>query len=175
MPWNWELPDWPHFNYTLEGIAEQEKRFLLNTGSSFAFLKNISEQDYNHFVVEILSLEGAESSKIEGEILDRESLQSSIKRHFGLQTNVKKEAQRESRMAQVLCQVYESFERSLTHEMLCQWHGMLFEGSPDIQDCGKYRTHDEPMQIISRRYGSPKSFFEAPPSIQVPSTSPAQS
>ena len=168
MPWNWELPKWPQLHYDSTKIAQQEKQFLLNVGSGFAFLKNISEQEYGQFMVEILSIEGAESSKIEGEILDRESLQSSIKRHFGLQPTLKKEPRKESCMAQALCHVYESFNQPLTHEMLWKWHAMLFDGSPHMHDCGQYRTHAQPMQIVSRRYGSARVFFEAPPSIQVP-------
>ncbi len=85
MPWNWELPDWPKFNYDPNRISQLERQFLLGVGSAVAYLKTIDEQEYNRFVVEILSLEGLESSRIEGETLDRESLQSSIKRHFGIQ------------------------------------------------------------------------------------------
>src|ERR1700733_2538210 len=99
MPWNWELPDWPKFNYESRRIVQQERQFLLGVGSAFAFLKNIGEQECNQFIVDILSLEGLESSRIEGEILDRESLQSSIRQHFGLNTSLKQEAGKESRMA----------------------------------------------------------------------------
>ncbi len=105
--------------------------------------------------------------QIEGEILDRESLLSSIKQHFGLDTTLKQEVNKESRMAHLLCNVYESFDRPLTHEMLRQWHSMLFKNSSSITDSGKYRTHAEPMQIVSNRYDSPRVFFEAPPSERV--------
>lgn len=108
-----------------------------------------------------------ESSKIEGEILDRESLQSSIKKHFGLETTLKKGTGKESGMAELLCNVYESFDKPLTHEMLWKWHSMLFKDSSNITDWGKYRTHAEPMQIVSNRYDSPKVIFEAPPSGRV--------
>ena len=70
-------------------------------------------------------------------------------------------------MAQLLCDVYESFDGPLTHEMLWQWHSLLFNNTSNITDCGKYRTHAEPMQIVSNRYGSPIVFFEAPPSTRV--------
>jgi Fic family protein len=166
MPWNWELPDWPKFNYDPDQISQLERQFLLAVGSAFAYLKTIDKQDYNRFIVEILSLEGVESSRIEGEILDRESLQSSIQQHFELRTNRKKEADKESRMAELLCTVYESFDKPLTHEMLWEWHSMLFKDS-SMTDCGKYRTHAEPMRIVSHRYDSPKIFFEAPPSARV--------
>ena len=110
MPWNWELPNWPRFDYNSEQIAQIERQFLLSVGSAFAYLKTIDEQEYNGFIVEILSLEGLGSSKIEGEILDRESLQSSIKQHFGLQNSPKKQpSYKETGMAQLLCNVYESF------------------------------------------------------------------
>jgi len=161
MPWNWELPDWPHFTYDPSLIAPLEKKFLLGAGSHSAFLKNISTQDFDHFIVETLSTEGLESSKIEGEFLDRESLQSSIKRQFGLKAN-KKETQKESCMASVQTEVYKTFDQELSHEMLWDWHSKLFLSSE------KYRTHKEPMQIISNRYDRPKVFFEAPPSSRVP-------
>lgn len=167
MLWNWQLPEWPQFIYDPAQISQKERQFLLGIGSAFAFLKNIGTQEYNQFVVEILSSEGLESSKIEGEMLDRESLQSSIKQHFGLNPNRKQEANKESRMAGVLINVYETFDQPLTHEMLWQWHAKLFNEQSHIADCGKYRTHSEPMQIVSHRYGSPKVFFEAPPSEKV--------
>ena len=169
MPWNWELPNWPHFNYDSSRLSKKERQFLLGAGSTFAYLKNIGEQEYNQFVVEILSLEGLESSRIEGEILDRESLQSSIKQHFGLSVSPKQEINKESSMANLLCNVYESFDKPLTHEMLWQWHSSLFNDQSHIIDNGKYRTHVEPMQIVSRRYDSHKVFFEAPSSMKVPS------
>ncbi|MBA3958224.1 MAG: Fic family protein [Parachlamydiaceae bacterium] len=167
MPWNWELPNWPTFNYDPKKISLQEKQFLLSVGSASASLKNVVEEDYNQFIVEILSAEGMESSKIEGEILDRESLQSSIKRHFGLNTNHKQATEKESGMANLLCNVYESFDQPLSHEMLWRWHSELFQNQLHITDCGTYRTHAEPMQIISRRYDAPKVFFEAPPSEMI--------
>src|ERR1700733_1843090 len=99
MRWNWQLPNWPKFSYDPLKISQKERQFLLQVGSASAFLKNIEQPEYHRFVVEILSSEGLESSKIEGEILDRESLQSSIKQHFGLNTSLKQEAGKESRMA----------------------------------------------------------------------------
>lgn len=167
MPWNWELPDWPKFSYDADKIAQKEKQFLLRIGSTFAFLKNLEVEEYNQFVVEILSQEGVETSRIEGELLDRESLQSSIKQHFGLKIPQNSKVNKESQMAKLLIDVYESFNQPLNHEMLWQWHSSLFNEQSSITDYGKYRTHHEPMQIISNRYDSPKVFFEAPPSAQV--------
>ncbi len=166
MPWNWQLSDWPHFTYDADRIVSQERQFLLKVGTACAFLKNINNEELNFFVVEMLSSEGLESSKIEGEILDRESLQASIKKHFGL-SSTKKESEPEARMAKLLCDVYESFDQPLTPAMLLKWHAELFKNHSEI-DWGQYRTHEEPMQIVSNQYGSSKVFFEAPPSEIVP-------
>ena len=70
-------------------------------------------------------------------------------------------------MAKLLLNVYKTFGEPLTHETLWQWHATLFQGQSHISDCGKYRSHVEPMQIVSNRYGSPIVFFEAPPSSRV--------
>lgn len=167
MHWNWQLFDWPKFVYDAECISQQERRFLLSLGGATAFLKNIDKQEYNQFIIEILSQEGTESAKIEGEILDRESLQSSIKKHFGIHVDEKKKDKKESGMAELLCDVYDSFQQPLTHEMLWNWHSLLFKEQAQLDDLGKYRTHSEPMQIVSNRYDMCKVFFEAPPSDKV--------
>lgn len=163
MRWNWQLPGWPKFTYDADRVSSYERRFLLGSGSSFAFQKNISDDDRNRFVVEILSLEGLESSKIEGEVLERESLQSSIKKQFGSLDGVKKASDKEEGMAELLSNVYKTYDAPLTHEMLWEWHSMLFKN----EECAQYRTHPEAMQIVSGRGDNRRIRFEAPPSKNV--------
>lgn len=167
MPWNWELSKWPCFSYDPSTVKEREKEFFFSMGKAHAAIKAIDLESYKLFIVDILTSEGIESSKIEGELLNRESLQSSLKRHFGLATSSRKETPKESCMAKVLCHIYETFHQPLTHEMLYLWHAMLFDKDSAVSDVGRYRTHKEPMQIVSHRYGDPRVFFEAPPSQQV--------
>lgn len=168
MPWNWQLPDWPAFQYNPEKITSLEKEFLMGAGSSFAYLKDLKRADFQGFIVEILSTEGVDSSKIEGELLDRESLQSSIRRQFGFDGKEKKQTDKETRVAKLLLDVYETFERPLTHEMLWKWHSVLFGKNSPLANHGEYRSHPEPMQIVSNRYGPATVYFEAPPSKSVP-------
>jgi Fic family protein len=165
MVWNWLQPNWPNFIFKSANIVDKERLFLLELGASSAYLKNIDNKEYKKFVVEILSQEGIESSRIEGEFLDRESLQSSIKKHFGFKSEGSKKKDKESGMALLLYEVYETFDQPLTHKMLERWHNILFTGQSSIEDKGRYRTHEEAMQIISNRYDSkPRIHFEAPPS-----------
>jgi Fic family protein len=168
MAWNWQLLNWPNFHYSNHQLLKQENEFLFKMGQTCAFLTQLSKIDYQQFLVEILSSEGVESAKIEGELLDRESLQSSIRQHFGLTKHGTRQP-KERNMAELLCSVYESFHEPLSHEMIHQWHARLFHGQ-DVSffdQLGSYRSHEEPMQIVSTKYGHSKVFFEAPPSARL--------
>jgi len=61
-----------------------------------------------------------------------------------------------------------SFADPLKDDTMFTWHGMLMGSRRDLKDIGRYRTSDEPMQIISGPAGAPKIHFEAPPSSRVP-------
>lgn len=167
MPWNWQLPDWPAFHYDLDCVIQQDKKFLFVAGSCFAFWKKMDEGNQRKFAIEILSAEGEQSARIEGEILNRESLQSSIKKQFGLQTPLKRVPLKEAGMAELLFDVYNTYDQPLSHEMLWEWHRKLFQDVPSELEVGNYRSHQEPMQIVSHRLDAPKIFFEAPPSSRV--------
>lgn len=51
--------------------------------------------------------------------------------------------------------------------MLFGWHRMLMSGRRDLADVGRYRTGEEPMQVVSGTIGRSKVHFQAPPSAQV--------
>ncbi|MFZ0565315.1 MAG: DUF4172 domain-containing protein [Chlamydiales bacterium] len=167
MVWNWQLPDWPHFTYDPSTITKLEKQFFQGAGGVFAILKHLDEEPRHRFIIEILSTEGINSAEIEGERLERESLQSSIQRHFGLNAKDKKISPKEYGMSELLWSVYDSFDQPLTHEMLYEWHRLLMQSDTRITDIGNYRTHLDPMQIVSGRLDRQQVYFEAPPSVTV--------
>jgi Fic family protein len=164
MMWNWQLPDWPGFIYDVSSVASLEQRFLQGAGGAFAVLKHLNAEQKRQFIVEILCAEGQNSAEIEGEILERKSLQSSIQRHFGLSVDEKKTLPKELGMANLMCNVYDTYDHPLTHEMLFEWHELLMHNEQKVSDKGKYRSHEDPMQIVSGRYDKQRVFFEAPPS-----------
>jgi Fic family protein len=166
MVWNWQLANWPNFYFDFEGLAEVEKKFLLSAGSASAFLKKAERQEQEQLIIEILSLEGEKSSQIEGELLNRESLQSSVKRAFGLQVPSGRHHWKEEAVAALLCDVYKTYDEPLTHEMLQRWHALLFKRE-SFALAGQYRSHEEPMQIVGNRLDASRVFFEAPPSKRV--------
>jgi len=84
MRWNWQRHDWPHFTWNSSRLAKAEERFLLASGVFLGTVKHLNSEDRDRFTVEAMSTEAVTTSQIEGEILDRDSVQSSIRRQLGL-------------------------------------------------------------------------------------------
>jgi Fic family protein len=65
--------------------------------------------------------------------------------------------------------VRKTIKQPLTKTKLFAWHSMLLLNSRSKHlHVGGWRTHEEPMQIISGQYGKQIVHFEAPPSEIVP-------
>jgi Fic family protein len=168
MTWNWQRPDWPHFAWNQDRLDTAEKEFLLGSGVFLGAIKHLGDNDRNQLTVEAMSTEALTTSEIEGEILDRASVQSSIQRQLGLAAEKRKVGAAEQGISEMMIDLYKSFSSALTDETLFAWHGMLLGGRRDLKDIGRYRTGDEPMQVISGPVGAPKIHFQAPPSSRVP-------
>jgi len=167
MRWNWQLPEWPQFSYNPETLRLNENEFLHGSGLLLGAFASLNEGDIDQIRVDLLSDEALETSRIEGELLDRQSLQSSVRRQFGLPTDSRKVSPAEQGIAQVMVDVYLNFEEALTSEKLCVWQQLLMKRRFGLRDVGRYRTTAEPMQIVSGPVHAPKVHFEAVPSQNV--------
>jgi Fic family protein len=169
MSWSWQQPDWPNFTWDRSRIYAAEEQFLLGAGVAIGTVKHLGEDERNQLLVELLSGEAVTTSAIEGEILNRASVQSSILRQLGLASPDKRRVMpAEQGIAEMMVDLYQSFSQPLSNEMLFGWHKMVTSGRKDLVDIGRYRTSREPMQIVSGPIGAPAVHFEAPPSKQVP-------
>ena len=167
MMWNWQQPDWPIFTFDKARLDPYEARLLHESGLLFGAFKHLAGSDKTQLTIEIISNEALKTSEIEGEYLNRESLQSSIRRHFGLAVDDRRIPPAEQGVSEMMVDLYRSFDTPMTHDMLFSWHDMLMRGRSDIRDIGRYRTHAEPMQVVSGPITAPKVHFEAPPSAQM--------
>jgi len=164
MIWNWQQKQWPEFSYDAAQVKMQEDRFLLEAGKLLGAFSHFNEHDQTELTIELISLEACKSSEIEGEILNRDSLQSSIRRHFGLATDTQHVPPAEQGMAEMMLDLYRHFDQPLAHETMSRWHEKLMMGRRNLRDVGCYRTDEEPMQVISGYINNPRVHFEAPPS-----------
>ncbi len=161
--WNWQQKDWPYFRYESKELENLEKEFLIKSGENLGLLKHISQEEKDLLKIELLSEEALKTSKIEGDILDRDSLQSSLCRLFGIKTDGRHIPPVEQGIAEMMMDLYKNWEAPLSHQILWHWHEMLMTGRRDLKDIGSYRTDKEPMQVVSGAIYAPKIHFEAPP------------
>jgi Fic family protein len=167
MSWNWQRPDWPHFTWDAPRLRKAEEQFLLGSGMFAGTIKHLGDQDREQLTIEAISTEALTTSEIEGEILDRASVQSSIRRQLGLASDHRRVKPAEQGIAEMMVSLYRSFSEPLSDELLFGWHKMLTNGRRDLKNIGRYRTDDEPMQVVSGSLHAPKVHFEAPPSAKV--------
>ena len=169
MNWNWQTPDWPNFMWDRSRMAAAEEQFLLGAGVVIGTARYLEEDERNQLLVEAMSGEALTTSEIEGEILNRASVQSSIQRQLGLAADKRRASPAEQGIAEMMVDLFRSSAEPLSNETLYRWHQMVASGRKDLIDIGRYRTGKEPMQVISGRIGAQKVHFEAPPSKRVPS------
>ncbi len=163
MTWNWQLPGWPEFEWQPELLAAREDAFRENAAIMIGSMRHLGQDDRGEIVIELLSADALSTSAIEGEVLDRDSVQSSLRRQLGMSAAPFRSRPAEAGIAEMMVDLYSDPLAPVSEERLFQWHRMVMNGRRDIADIGSYRRHDEPMQIVSGAFGRQRVHFEAPP------------
>ncbi len=165
MKWNWQHPEWPDFSYEPKLLESLEHDFLHGTGLFFGAFRHLDEQERGWLRVEIIGDEALKTSEIEGEYLNRENLQSSLRRHFGLSADDIRVSAAEEGIADLMVDLYNSFEDTLSHETLYRWHRMLTRGRDDLKCVGRYR--EDEVAVVSGPLHRRRIHFQAPPAKRV--------
>jgi Fic family protein len=112
----------------------------------------------------VLCEETLQNAAIEGQILNREAVRSSVARRLGLPAAAKAVDRNADGLVQVLWDATEHYAQPLTAERLWGWQAALFptgySGLHKIR-VGAWRT--EPMRVLSGPVGREKVHYEAPP------------
>ncbi len=167
MAWNWQHPDWPRFVWDQAVLAPFEARFLQNVGEQLGSIRHVGDDGKRAILIDLLTGEAVKTSEIEGEFLDRDSVQFSLRRLFGLETDRRRVPPAEAGIAEMMVDLYRAFAEPLSHKSLNRWHRMIVNGRRDLGRVGAYRGHGTPMQVVSGYLHKPKVHFEAPPSKDV--------
>src|SRR5947199_9829433 len=122
MPWNWQRPDWPNFSHDFRVMEPLERQFLVQSGEFVGAFKHVGADDQETLRIELISDEAVKTSAIEGEILDRDSVQSSLRHQFGLGTEPPGVRPAERGISQMMVDLYRGFAAPLTDKPLCDWH-----------------------------------------------------
>lgn len=168
VTYNWQQTDWPQFRFILDGAEDNLILFSEKLGRVSGILDAWSEETRMEALVDIILAEAIKTSEIEGEYPDRKDVLSSIRKNLGLHGSVEYIRDKSAAaLGDLMIDVRKSCKEPLSETKLFAWHKMLLGEIKHIT-AGKWRTHEDPMQVISGPMGKEKIHFEAPPSSQVP-------
>lgn len=161
----WENKNWTDFKWSSDrllpflGRARQAQgKILIRVGALGVPLTDQAQ-------AEILTEEAMQTSAIEGELLSRDSVRSSVARQLGLaQAGLPKIDRHVDGLVEILLNATRNYDKPLTAKRIQSWHAALFptgySGLIKIR-VGKWRK--EAMQVISGPVGREKIHFQAPP------------
>jgi Fic family protein len=171
--WIWKSREWGRWDVSHLQAAKELEMAVRAVAAVNNVWQRLSEKDRLASEALILEQESLETSLIEGKVLDRASVRSSIAQRLGLERGGLTPDTRETAgLVDILLDASRHFDNALDEERLHRWHAALFPtGRSELGyriPVGKYRTHREPMQVVSGSHGREKVHYEAPPSEQVP-------
>lgn len=170
MAYNWQLNDWPRFRYNLSELHKTLLSISEKTGFIAGKLEHLSENQKIEALINIVVDEAMKTSEIEGEYINRHDVRSSVINKLGLdQKTTKIHDKRAEGVVSMMFDVRNTFKQPLTKTKLFDWHKMLLSGTASSKlEIGHWRTHKEPMIIVSGHYKKQQVHFEAPPSEKIP-------
>jgi Fic family protein len=162
-----ELEGWPHFRWNTEQLATRLAAVRHKQGRLIGRMERLGFHLRAEATLQTLTEEVVKSSEIEGEILDRDQVRSSIARRLGMEIGALAPADRHVEgVVEMMLDATEKYSEAVTAERLFGWHAALFptgrSGMSKIV-AGAWRTEQSgPMQIVSGPIGRERVHYEAP-------------
>jgi Fic family protein len=167
-----ELKGWPHFKWDTAKIAGKLAAVRNRQGRLTGRMEALGFKLKSEANLEALTEEVTKSSEIEGEILSREQVRSSLARRLGIDIGALTPAERNVEgIVEMMLDATEKYGSSLTSERLFGWHAALFptgrSGMNKIT-VGAWRTGElGPMQVVSGPIGRERIHYEAPKAVRL--------
>jgi Fic family protein len=165
--YNWQQKDWQEFTFSLKNIEKDLIVFAEKIGRVSGILESLPRDTRQEAIIDIILTEAIKTSEIEGEFPNRVDVLSSIRKNLGLHSSPEFIKDKSAAgLGELMIDVRNKYQEPLTEATLFSWHKMLLGENKRIQ-VGMWRTHEEPMQVISGAIGKEKIHYEAPPSKRV--------
>ncbi len=168
----WERPEWPHFRWDGAALGDLLITASHKQGHLLGRMKGLGFDLKQRALVETLTEEVLKTSEIEGEMLNRKSVRSSLARRFGVAdgalvgTDVRTEG-----VVEMMLDATQRHDADLTVERLHAWQAALFPtGRSSLRwiRTGAWRDDAHgPMQVVSGAIGRERVHYEGPPAAQV--------
>jgi len=167
-----ELQDWPRFRWNRERLADPLADVRHKQGRLTGHMEALGFNLRQEAVLQTLTADVLKSSEIEGEVLDREQVRSSIARRLGMDIGALKPADRHVEgIVEMMLDATRHYDQPLGDERLFAWHAALFptmrSGMRKIR-VGAWRDDSTgPMQVVSGPIGKEQIHFEAVPAARL--------
>ena len=168
----WEQPEWPRSTWDDGRLLEPLAAARLKQGRLLGSMARLGFDLKLEAQLEALTEDVIKSSEIEGEVLDRDSVRSSIARRLGVPAAAVAPADRRTEgVVEMMLDATENYEALLTPERLFGWQAALFptgySGLHRVKT-GAWRDDAEgPMQVVSGPIGRQRVHYQAPPAQQL--------
>lgn len=169
----WQEDDWPAWRYDVPALAKPLIEVSRAQGMLLGRLADVGLALRDQASLAALTEDVVKTSEIEGEVLNVESVRSSIARRLGVDIGAVAPVDRH--VEGIVEMVLDATSRSaepLTAPRLFGWHAALFptgySGMSKIA-IGQWRDDtDGPMQVVSGPVGRRKVHYQAPPADVLP-------
>src|SRR5208282_841611 len=167
-----ERDGWPKFRWSEGKIALQLADVRHRQGRLIGRMERLGFQLNAEAVLQTLTVEVVKSNEIEGELLDREQVRSSIARRLGMDIGALAPSDRNVEgVVEMMLDATQNYDKPLTKERLLGWHASLFptgySGLRKIK-VGAWRDDAKgPMQVVSGPVGKERVHFEAPAAARI--------
>jgi len=161
-------PNWPLFEWNSEKLLPLLSIVRNRQGKLIGKMGTLGFDLRNEANLEMLTQEIIKSTEIEGEVLEKEQVRSSIARRLGLDISGLVYSERHvDGIVDLMIDATKNFDKDLNKERLFSWHSALFptgESGMYKITAGHWRDDSKgPMQVVSGAIGKEKVHFQAPP------------
>jgi len=164
--WIWQQPDWPAFTWRDAQLASMLREINQLQNKLLGGAEAVERSGSLQPELDALLQNAINTSAIEGELLNVDSVRSSLAKRLGVdQAGLPPGTPQTEGLAELLLDATRNHQQTLTAERLSNWHRALFPsgGSALIPiRVGELRG-EEPMQVVSGPIGRQTIHFEAPP------------
>jgi len=169
MPYIHELPEWSNLRWSDEQLALPLAAVRHRQGRLIGHMEGLGFSLRAEAVLHTLTEDVLKSSDIEGEVLDREQVRSSIARRLGMDIGGLVDADRDVEgVVEMMLDATQNYAQPLTAERLFGWHAALFptgrSGMSRITVGAWRKPEGGPMQVVSGPIGRERIHYEAPAS-----------
>jgi Fic family protein len=162
-----DLPAWPHFRFEQQRLSARLIEVRHRQGRLMGRMESLGFSLRTEAVLQSLIEEVLKSSEIEGEVLDRDQVRSSVASRLGIDIGGLAPVDRNVEGAvEMMMDATQRYAKAMSASRLFSWHAALFptgrSGMQKIRTGGWRDDKSGPMQVVSGAIGKERVHYEAP-------------